>query len=136
MYRQIRDYLSRADVRELLGVDDHVSPSFSACSDSVGIAFDASLDETHDSSIFVGALLEHGVDVLLYVGTSDWICNWVGNQLWAIALEWTGNEQFAAEPLREWFVDGVVAGKARTARGKAATLTFATVDNAGHMVRQ
>ncbi|VDB85103.1 unnamed protein product [Peniophora sp. CBMAI 1063] len=106
---QIRDYLSRSDVREMLGVDPLVPSPFTSCSESVGIAFDVTLDETRDSSGYVGALLEHGIDVLLYVGTNDWICNWYGNQEWSLALAWTGRESFASQPLQE-------------------------VDNAGHMV--
>ncbi|KZV75225.1 serine carboxypeptidase [Peniophora sp. CONT] len=131
---QIRDYLSRSDVHELLGVDSHVPPTFSSCSDDVATAFDVTLDETHDSSVYVGALLEHGVDVLLYVGTNDFICNHFGNNEWSVTLEWSGHERFAAQELHEWAVNGIVSGKTRTARGLAAALTFATVDNAGHMV--
>jgi carboxypeptidase C (cathepsin A) len=80
---------------------------------------------------YVGALLARRVRVLIYVGTYDWICNWIGNEAWTLALEWHGQRDFAALPLREWYVDGHVAGKTRHAHG----LTFATVDGAGHMVR-
>ena len=47
------------------------------------------------------------------------------------AIEWTGQQAFAAAPLREWRVDGEVAGVTRGTAG----LTFATVNGAGHMVR-
>lgn len=47
-----------------------------------------------------------------------------------LQLEWTGQERFAAEPLRDWKVDGQVAGKVRT----SGPLTFATIHGAGHMV--
>ena len=46
-------------------------------------------------------------------------------------LEWTGKEEFVRQDLREWKVDGKVAGKTRKAKG----FTFATIDGAGHMVR-
>lgn len=46
-------------------------------------------------------------------------------------LEWTGQTAFAEQPLREWAVDGEVAGITRGAKG----FTFATIDGAGHMVR-
>lgn len=45
--------------------------------------------------------------------------------------EWTGQEAFAAQPLREWDVDGLTAGLTRS----AGPFTFATIDGAGHMVR-
>jgi cathepsin A (carboxypeptidase C) len=95
------------------------------------MAFDASGDHLHSSVDYVGALLARQVRVLIYVGTYDWICNWIGNEAWTLALEWHGQQDFAALPLREWHVDGHVAGKTRGALG----LTFATVDAAGHMVR-
>ncbi len=48
-----------------------------------------------------------------------------------LGLEWTGQDAYRSEHLREWLVDGEVAGKVRTGGG----LTFATIDGAGHMVR-
>jgi carboxypeptidase C (cathepsin A) len=95
------------------------------------MAFDAAQDGLHSSTDYVSALLARRVRVLIYVGTYDWICNWIGNEAWTLALEWHGQQDFAALPLREWKVDGHVVGKTRSAHG----LTFATVDAAGHMVR-
>jgi carboxypeptidase C (cathepsin A) len=130
-HRTISHFLDRSDIRATLGVDRHISEKFSACSATVGSAFDAAGDQLHSSMDYVGALLERRVRVLIYVGTYDWICNWIGNEAWTLALDWHGREDFAAVPLRAWRVDGQVAGKTRSAHG----LTFATVDAAGHMVR-
>ena len=47
-----------------------------------------------------------------------------------LALEWTGQDAFVAEPLRDWTVDGKVAGVMRS----AGAFTFATIYGAGHMV--
>ena len=115
----------------MLGVDPQVPEKFSSCSHKVGMAFNAAQDGLHSSVDYVSALLARRVRVLIYVGTYDWICNWIGNEAWTLALEWHGQQDFAALPLREWKVDGLVVGKTRSARG----LTFATVDAAGHMVR-
>lgn len=90
------------------------------------------MDEYRPTYHYVSALLERKVKVLIYVGTYDWICNWVGNELWTLALEWSGQEEFAGQPLRTWEVHGKRAGKTRSAKG----LTFATIEGAGHMVRQ
>jgi len=84
----------------------------------------------HPTSEYIAALLEREVRVLIYVGTYDWICNWVGNERWTLALEWSGKEEFVTQSLRDWQVGGKRAGRARSAKG----LTFATVDGAGHMV--
>lgn len=48
-----------------------------------------------------------------------------------LALEWTGQDEFAAEPLRDWQVEDEVAGVTRS----AGPFTFATIYGAGHMVR-
>ncbi|KAJ7250136.1 serine carboxypeptidase [Mycena haematopus] len=130
----IRAYLSRPDVRETLGVDPAVPTNFSSCAPAVGSAFHAHMDGYRLTEDYIGGLLERGVRVLIYVGTYDWICNWVGNERWTLALEWSGQAEFAAEPLHPWAIGGNFtkgrAGLARSAKG----LTFATIDQAGHMV--
>jgi carboxypeptidase C (cathepsin A) len=47
-------------------------------------------------------------------------------------MEWTGQPQFVAQPLKEWYVEGNAAGLVRSAGG----LTFTTVYGGGHMVRR
>lgn len=47
-----------------------------------------------------------------------------------LALEWSGQEEFAAEPLREWTTEGQPAGLTRN----TGPFTFATIYDAGHMV--
>ncbi|KAJ6602827.1 serine carboxypeptidase [Mycena vulgaris] len=124
---EIIKYLNQKDVQALLGVD--VS-TYDSCSNDVGRDFSLTLDMMKGATDYVGALLERGVRVLIYAGTYDWVCNWVGNEAWTRGLEWTGRAEFAAQPLREWMVEGKRAGKTRA----AGALTFATVDAAGHMV--
>lgn len=48
-----------------------------------------------------------------------------------LALEWTGQEKFVAQPLWDWTVDGDVAGMTRN----SGRFTFATVYGGGHMAR-
>ena len=55
----------------------------------------------------------------------------VGTERMTLGLEWSSQRAFRSQPLREWKVEGEVAGKTRSAGG----LTFATIDAAGHMVR-
>ncbi|KAJ7025527.1 serine carboxypeptidase [Mycena alexandri] len=124
---EIVKYLNQKDVQELLGVE--VS-QYNSCSEKVGIDFSLTLDMYVGSTEYIAGLLERDVRVLIYAGTYDFVCNWVGNEAWTLALEWTGHAEFSSQPLREWTVDGKRAGKTRSAKG----LTFATVDAAGHMV--
>ncbi|ESK93491.1 hypothetical protein Moror_1683 [Moniliophthora roreri MCA 2997] len=130
--KHIDDYLSDPKVRDELGVDHHpaIPTNFTRTSFAVHDAFDRSLDILHESTAYIGALLERGVRVLIYVGTYDWICNWVGNERWTLELEWSGKQGFGRQELREWLVDGKRAGRTRS----WGNFTFATVDAAGHMV--
>lgn len=111
-------------------MDPSITSNFSSCSDSVGNAFNNAQDEYHPTYTHISELLERGVRALIYVGTYDWICNWIGNERWTLNMPWTGQEAFTSQPLREWEIDGKAVGKTRSAHG----LTFATVDGAGHMV--
>jgi cathepsin A (carboxypeptidase C) len=131
-FRDIATYLDIPSVRKMLGVDPSVTANFSSCSLEVNAAFDNTQDMLHPTSEYVAALLERNVRVLIYVGTYDWICNWVGNERWTLALEWSGKEEFVKLPLKDWQVGGKRAGRTRSAEG----FTFATVDGAGHMVRR
>ncbi|KAG9315964.1 Alpha/Beta hydrolase protein [Chiua virens] len=119
--KNVVNYLDLPSTRTLLGVDPSITTNFSSCSDSVFSAFTVTQDEYHQTYTHISALLERGVRALIYVGTYDWICNWLGNERWTLKMPWTGQEAF---------LDGQVVGRTRSANG----LTFATVDGAGHMV--
>ncbi|EJD36520.1 serine carboxypeptidase [Auricularia subglabra TFB-10046 SS5] len=127
--KHIRAFLDRADVRRQLGVDKSVG-NFTSCAWDVNGAFREKLDQVKISDPYVAELLQRNIPVLVYVGTYDWICNWVGNLAWTSALKWPGHEAFNSQELREWTVDGARAGLVKS----AGPLTYATVDAAGHMV--
>ena len=93
-------------------------------------AFYNTMDEFHPTQFYVASLLDRGVKALIYVGTYDWICNWVGNERWTLALEWSGKSEFESKELRSWKADGKKAGMVRN----SGPFTFLTVDGAGHMV--
>ncbi|TDL20456.1 alpha/beta-hydrolase [Rickenella mellea] len=125
----IEQYLNQPSVRSTLGID-------SSFGDYSGIAFDLNMaftkngDMLHRNQLYIAELLERGVRVLIYAGTYDWICNWIGNERWTLSMEWSGHEEFASLPLRGWQLDGKEVGKTRKAKG----LIFATVFGGGHMV--
>jgi carboxypeptidase C (cathepsin A) len=123
--------LNEPEVQSRLGVDTSFVKKYSPCSDDVFAAFTRSDDVLHSSFEYVAGLLERKVRVLLYVGTYDWICNWVGNERWTLEFPWSGHDDFVKQELRDWKVAGKVAGRTRSAHG----LTFATVNAAGHLVR-
>ncbi|KIL59541.1 hypothetical protein M378DRAFT_169205 [Amanita muscaria Koide BX008] len=129
--KYIASYLDQPSVREQLGVDPVLSSlNFSSCDMDVNIAFTNALDEYHQTKFYVSALLDRGVKALIYVGSYDWICNWVGNERWTLQLDWHGKEAFTSKELKEWKVDGKKSGVYRS----AGPFTFLTVEGAGHMV--
>lgn len=75
-------------------------------------------------------MLDAGIEVMIYAGVQDLICNWLGNYRWVNSLPWTGSAAWAASELKPWMVDGSQAGEVRQASG----LTFVKVAGAGHMV--
>ena len=83
------------------------------------------------TDVYIAALLERGIRVLIYTGTNDWACNWFGSSKWTTNLEWSQREDFRRQSLRSWTVSGKGAGLARAACG----LTYATIFGSGHMVR-
>ena len=60
----------------------------------------------------------------------DFICNWLGNQAWTLALEWPGKTAFNEEGMHDWVRHGTPSGQARS----SGPFTFLRVYNAGHMV--
>ncbi|KAF5356001.1 hypothetical protein D9756_004412 [Leucocoprinus leucothites] len=123
-------YLNHPSTRQKLGVDlRFIGKNYTTCSADVGSQFVFTLDYARPTYHYVGALLERGVRVLTYVGNYDWLCNWVGVEAWTLALEWSGKDAFGREELREWEVDGKIAGFVRSFSG----FTFVTIDGAGHM---
>ncbi|KAI0778827.1 serine carboxypeptidase [Trametes elegans] len=127
--RNISEYLNNPRVQSLLGVDPAAS-NYTWANMDVNSRFDEHADYwSFRAEYHVAALLERGVRALIYVGATDWICNWVGNERMTLGLEWSRQDLYRSEPLREWRVGDEVAGKVRSGGG----LTFATIDGAGHM---
>jgi carboxypeptidase C (cathepsin A) len=75
-------------------------------------------------------LAQANYSVLVYSGTEDFICNYIGGQEWTNALQWPGQSGFNSAPSNPWVVNGVKAGVSKTYQG----FTFLEVFNAGHMV--
>ena len=69
--RNIAKYLNRPFVRAQLRVDPSVTKNMSSRDPDVSSAFSKTYDTLRNSQDHVGGLLEHGVRVLIYVGTND-----------------------------------------------------------------
>jgi len=42
----------------------------------------------------VAGILESGLEVLVYSGDKDFVCNWRGGEAWTQAVEWSGQKDF------------------------------------------
>lgn len=97
----IRAYLNRPDVRQLVGAEP-VSKigNFTSCNNDVGQGFSRHNDVAVAGSDYVAGLLERNISVLIYVGKLDWICNWLGNKAWVDKLDWTDAHAFHSDNIQ------------------------------------
>ncbi|CDZ97775.1 serine carboxypeptidase [Phaffia rhodozyma] len=133
--QKIAKYLDQPWVRQKIGANPDLG-KFQSCSPAVGSAFHAAGDITGKTWYYVASLLEHDIDVLIYVGKLDWICNFLGNAIWTNNLEWSGQEAYAAQETRDWHIDDQVAGQVKSLSSEDGRggLTYMTINGAGHMV--
>nr|GEU53300.1 serine carboxypeptidase-like [Tanacetum cinerariifolium] len=125
-FSNMEDFLSESSVKTALGVPSDID--FVSCSRTV---YDAMLqDWMRDLEVGIPALLEQGIELLVYAGEYDLICNWVGNSRWVNAMPWSGQNKFVAASNVSFVVDGKEAGIMKN----YGPLTFLKVHNAGHMV--
>ena len=77
MFRNVDSYLNDPATRDILGIDS-ASGNWSSHNNAVTARFEANADRvSFRAEDSIGALLERGVRALVYVGDTDWICNWV-----------------------------------------------------------
>lgn len=108
------------------------SSKWSSCNMRVNSMFRNDWMATQQAT--VPPLLMAGVNVLIYAGDADFICNWMGNKAWTLVLPWLGQAAFKAAADHDWTVEGAKAGTARTAQlGTTGSFTFLQVNGAGHM---
>ncbi|PWN88566.1 alpha/beta-hydrolase [Acaromyces ingoldii] len=129
--KDIARYLDRSDVREILGVPPVGEfKHFNVENFKVSERFGRTGDILVSSADYVEQVLERGIEVMIYVGKLDWICNHVGNLNWVKDLDWTHGDEFHAKKAYRWLVDGKEVGEAKA----GGRLQWATVEGAGHMV--
>lgn len=88
------------------------------------------IDHEIDLSTKVPEILAKGIEVLIYSGDQDFICNWMGGHAWTENLKWSGQKEFQKQELKEFEIDGVAAGAVKSHQN----LQFMRVYNAGHQV--
>uniref|UniRef100_A0A6B2L621 Carboxypeptidase n=1 Tax=Arcella intermedia TaxID=1963864 RepID=A0A6B2L621_9EUKA len=119
-------FLNSAAVKQALGVPSNVT--WTDCSQDVYMNF---LDDwVGNFAIDIPIVLAQNIPVLVYSGTNDFVCNALGGSRWTDAMTWPGQSAFNKASLKDWTVNGQVAGQTKYAQ----SLTWLAVYNAGHMV--
>ena len=123
-FTNVNVFLNTERVQSALGVNK----KWSSCNDVVNAGFGKDWMRNYQTQL--PDLLNNGTRVLIYAGDLDFICNWLGNQAWTLALQWPHRADFNNARVYNWTVDGAAAGEGRTSNG----FTFLRVFDAGHMV--
>ncbi|CAN8097836.1 unnamed protein product [Discula destructiva] len=90
----------------------------------------ASGDEARSFLDPLSEVVQSGVNVLIWAGDLDWICNWYGSQLVVNSVDYDDSTEFQAKALAEYTVDGTSYGQFKT----VGNLNFLRVYEAGHEV--
>merc|ERR1712039_1051407 len=117
-------FLNDPEVQKQLGV----SKKFESCNMLVNKMF--MVDFMRNFHQLIPPMLEAGIEVLIYAGDQDFICNWLGNEKWTLALNWEHKAEFNAASKKPFVVSGKEVGALRS----HANFHFLRVYQAGHMV--
>jgi cathepsin A (carboxypeptidase C) len=125
-FSSVETYLNTPSVQKAIGA----SKKWGSCNLLVNKAFQNDFLKNYHTKI--PDLLKSGIRVMVYAGDVDYICNWLGNKKWTLALDWPHKADFnAAEDKPYMLQDGKTQlGRVRQSNG----FSFVQVYQAGHMV--
>ncbi|TKA56403.1 hypothetical protein B0A53_01973 [Rhodotorula sp. CCFEE 5036] len=122
----ITPYLSRDDVKSAFHATRHAG-AWTECNGQVGANFYT--PHSLPSVTLLPDLLTK-IQVLMFAGAEDLICNHVGIERMIENLNWNGATGWEDAPVEDWVVDGRTAGTWTTARN----MTYVKILDASHMV--
>eukprot|EP00928_Gymnodinium_smaydae_P076541 TRINITY_DN5956_c0_g1_i1.p1 TRINITY_DN5956_c0_g1~~TRINITY_DN5956_c0_g1_i1.p1 ORF type:complete len:474 (-),score=75.97 TRINITY_DN5956_c0_g1_i1:518-1939(-) len=125
-FSNVEKYLNNPDVQKALGV----KKKWASCNKAVTLLFAYAGDWMKSWHQVIPDLLADGIRTLVYAGDVDYICNWLGNMKWTLALDWPHKSDFNAASNRDYMMGNQSMAKVRSSHG----FTFMQVFNAGHMV--
>jgi cathepsin A (carboxypeptidase C) len=122
----VTTYLNNKDVQAQLGG----TGTWGSCNTVVTLAFQTAGDYMKHFHDLLPDLMGDGIEVLIYAGDCDYICNWLGNKAWSQTLDWDHKDEFNAADDKEWQFAGETVARHRNSNH----FHFMQVYNAGHMV--
>eukprot|EP00045_Choanoeca_perplexa_P000768 m.16020 g.16020 ORF g.16020 m.16020 type:complete len:445 (-) comp10529_c0_seq1:208-1542(-) len=125
-FDNVDKFLANPNTLSKLGVSNI---KWQSCNYTVNSEFSA--DWMRDYQDKVSGLLANKTRVLIYAGDVDYICNWIGNKQWTLALDWSGKADFNNAGDNPW---NTVNGNATGLLRQAEAFSFLQIHNAGHMV--
>ncbi|QPH04318.1 Cell death protease [Epichloe festucae Fl1] len=130
--KDIKPYLRQPSVIQALNLNKQRNTGWKECNTHVHAAF-KNINSTASIHLFPDILEQ--LEVLLFSGEEDLICNHVGTEQLITNLEWNGGRGFEVTPgnwapRRQWTFEGEDAGFWQEARN----LTYVLFHNASHMV--
>ena len=134
-FSHVELFLNQEETREALHVNNkkQKDSSWETCNNKVHGKFQA--DFVRDYSSDVKVLLDNDVRVLIYAGDVDFICNYLGNRAWTLALDWQYANEFRAAGDVDWNNgSGLIRTSGPYTANGGSLLTFLQVYDAGHMV--
>ncbi|KAI1390044.1 alpha/beta-hydrolase [Hypoxylon trugodes] len=128
----VTPYLRRSDVVDALHININKATGWTECNGAVGNAFGT--PNSKPSIDYLPDILKE-VNVLLFSGAEDLICNHLGTEALISNMQWNGGKGFELSPgnwapRRDWTFEGEAAGFWQEARN----LTYVLFYNASHMV--
>lgn len=132
--QSLEPYLRRQDVVQALNINPaKMMSGWQECKGIVGLTFTA--ENSRPSVQLLPKLIESGINVLLFSGDKDLICNHVGTETLIHNMKWKGGTGFETSPgvwapRHDWTFEGEPTGLYQHARN----LTYVLFYNASHMV--
>ncbi|ORY34995.1 Alpha/Beta hydrolase protein [Naematelia encephala] len=94
------------------------------------VAAELQLRSSPAAVAFLPSILERGVQVLMFAGAEDLICNYKGLERMVNALEWEGEVGMSNATTQSWYLNDTQVGDWQTSRN----LSFVKVYDSSHMV--
>ncbi|KAI1098920.1 alpha/beta-hydrolase [Jackrogersella minutella] len=128
----VTPYLRKQDVVNALHINANKVTGWTECNGAVGNAFNA--QSSKPAVDYLPDILKE-VNVLLFSGAEDLICNHLGTEAFISNMQWNGGKGFELSPgnwapRRDWTFEGEAAGFWQEARN----LTYVLFYNSSHMV--